>query len=62
MPLKKIKSSHPESQGPFVLIEESEFNPTIHKEYSDAVQDQESATKAAEKEVKRSKKGATDLE
>lgn len=29
----KIKSSHPESQGPFVVIDKENFNPDVHEEY-----------------------------
>lgn len=29
----KIKSTHPESQGDFVEINDEDFNPEIHQEY-----------------------------
>ena len=31
----KIISTHPESQGPFVVIEDADFNPEIHEAYED---------------------------
>lgn len=33
MAVIKVKSTHIESQGPYVLIEESTFNPDIHQLY-----------------------------
>lgn len=33
MATMKVKSSDPESQGPFVLIEEDEYDPTKHELY-----------------------------
>lgn len=33
--MKKINSTHPESQGPYVLIEDADFDPAIHTEYSE---------------------------
>lgn len=31
----KIKSTHPESQGPFVIIEDDDFNAEIHVPYAE---------------------------
>ena len=31
----KILSTHPESQGPFVVIEDADFNPEIHEAYEE---------------------------
>lgn len=31
----KVKSTHPESQGPFVLINESDFDAKVHEKYEE---------------------------
>jgi hypothetical protein len=36
MATTKIKSTHPESQGDFVEIEEADFDPKIHELYEPA--------------------------
>jgi hypothetical protein len=33
MAVLQVESTHPESQGPYVLIEEENFNPDIHVLY-----------------------------
>jgi regulator of protease activity HflC (stomatin/prohibitin superfamily) len=35
MPTIKIKSSHPATQGTFVVIDKSDFNPDVHELYDD---------------------------
>ncbi|MBV6321907.1 hypothetical protein [Duganella violaceipulchra] len=35
----KIKSTHPASQGPFVIIERANFNPELHEKYDDGSDD-----------------------
>lgn len=43
----KIKSTHPESQGPFVLIDECDFDAKVHTLYEAPKADKtEKATKA----------------
>lgn len=44
----KIKSSH-ESQGPFVLINEEDFNADVHERYDEAGDDAAAAAWKAEK-------------
>lgn len=34
-PTIKIKSTHPQSQGEYVEINQSDYNPTIHKLYGE---------------------------
>ena len=31
----KIKSTHPESQGPYVVINDEDFDPALHVKYDD---------------------------
>lgn len=47
MALMKIKSTHPESQGPYVVIEEADYNPAIHKPYEEAPQPRAAVSRAA---------------
>lgn len=35
MPTIKVKSTHPATQGPFVVIEKGDFNPDVHELYDD---------------------------
>jgi len=35
MTVMKVKSTHPASQGPFVLIEERDYDPAVHKPYQE---------------------------
>lgn len=35
MAIMKVKSTHPESQGPFVLIEEVDYDPKKHELYEE---------------------------
>lgn len=38
MSVIKIKSTHPESQGPFVLINEEDFDATKHRPYDESAE------------------------
>lgn len=49
MATKRIKSQHPESQGPFVVIEADDFDPEKHEEYF--TDDEAEAKKADAKKV-----------
>ncbi|MYN42732.1 hypothetical protein GTP55_25645 [Duganella sp. FT109W] len=35
----KVHSSHPASQGPYVIIERADFNPEVHEKYDDGTDD-----------------------
>lgn len=35
----KIHSTHPASQGPYVIIERADFNPEVHEKYDDGTDD-----------------------
>lgn len=50
----KIKSTHPESQGPFVVINDEDFDPKTMTEYSEQAQ---AAPQAEQKPTKKSVKG-----
>ncbi len=43
----KVKSTHPESQGPFVLIEDADFNPDVHEKYVESKASAKAAAAAA---------------
>ena len=48
MAVVKIKSTHPETQGDFVLINEEDFNPEKHKLLSEPAEPAEPAEEAEE--------------
>lgn len=50
MKTMKIKPSH-ESQGEYVIINESDFDPSIHEAYDDVQRQSEEKAEAAEAEV-----------
>lgn len=39
IPVIKVKSSDPKSQGPYVVINEADFDPKVHKKYEDKGED-----------------------
>lgn len=55
MSVIKIKSTHPESQGEFVLIDEDNFDKNIHQHYEDAESLVKRAYKKSDPIVKDSK-------
>lgn len=44
-----IKSTHPESQGDFVVIEDADFNPEKHEVYVEGEEETEGPTREAMK-------------
>lgn len=50
MKTMKIKPSH-ESQGAYVIINESDFDPSIHEAYDDVQRQSKEKAEAAEAEV-----------
>lgn len=39
----KVKSTHPASQGPYVIIDRADFNPEVHEKYDDGTDDDSAA-------------------
>lgn len=37
-PTVKVKSTAPEEQGPYVIINEADFNPDVHELYDEATE------------------------
>lgn len=50
MEVLKIQSTHPQSQGPFVLINATDFDPKVHKEYTEKAEKPAKADKGEKAE------------
>lgn len=53
MGVMKIKSTDVESQGPFVIIDDSDFNSEIHEVYDEGLQQKEAGETTEEVTKKR---------